>query len=322
MGRKDRMYPSYIIVAGAVVGDNESKLAQPVDEINARDLPEFTSDLLKIYSTWMHIYKSFAEYLDLRGRNDISELCDKFRTVPDWADDKNYYFDWGSDQIFSLVGKGIGECSAGIIDMIDVDMNSIRKYQDEIKHSKDISTINELLKGIIFCAARMLLVTRGVEPKNTNEVYNGFTEQFIEANLISNEYLIIIEIAKDGKPFNFINEKDTIYNLAKDVIELYDGMDDSLQFDIPKDLKQNELSKIKPIFEAVLIKDYRGVACPMNFVKTKIDLATLKSGDKLEVLLDDGEPVENVPGSVKMEGHKIIRQNKIDNYWSVIIEKR
>ncbi len=60
----------------------------------------------------------------------------------------------------------------------------------------------------------------------------------------------------------------------------------------------------------------------MNFVKTKIDIATLESGDKLEVLLDDGEPVENVPGSVKMEGHKIIRQNKIDNYWSVIIEKR
>lgn len=270
----------------------------------------------------MHKYNSFAEYLDVRGRNDISELCDKFRSVPGWVDDKNYYFDWGDDQIFSLVGKGIGECSAGIFDMIDVDMNTIRKYQDEIKHTKDISTINELLYGIVFSASRMLLVTRGVEPRNTNEVYNGFIEQFIKVNLISNEYLNIIEIAKDKKLYNFIDEKDTIYDLAKNVIELYDGMDDSLQFDIPNDVKQKDINKIKPIYEPVLKKDYRGVVCPMNFVKTKIDLATLKSGDILEVLLDDGEPIDNVPGSVKMEGHKIIKQNKIDNYWSVIIEKR
>ncbi len=322
VGRNDRMYPAYVIVAGAAVGDDKAKLAEPVDEINARDLPEFTSELLKIYSIQMHKYNSFAEYLAVRGRNDISELCDKFRSVPDWVDDKNYYFDWNADQIFSLVGKGIGECSAGIFDMIDVDMNFIRKYQEEIKNSKDISKINELLYGILFSASRMLLVTRGVEPKNTNEVFDGFIKQFIEVNLISNDYRKMLEFARDDKSFNFKDEKDTIYGLATAVIELYDGMDDSLQFEIPNDVKEKDINIIKPIYEPVLKKDYRGVVCPMNFVKTKIDLATLKSGDILEVLFDDGEPIENVPGSIKMEGHKIIRQNKIDNYWSVIIEKR
>jgi sulfite reductase (ferredoxin) len=164
----------------------------------------------------------------------------------------------------------------------------------------------------------MLLVTRGIEPKNTTEVFNGFIEQFIEFNLINEKYLSILEIAKVGQPYNYIDEKDVIYNLAKDIIELYDGMDDSLQFDIPKDVKPKVVSAIEPILK----KDFRGVTCPMNFVKTKIELATLKSGDQLEVLLDDGEPIENVPGSVKMEGHKIIRQSKIDDYWSVCIEKR
>ena len=107
--------------------------------------------------------------------------------------------------------------------------------------------------------------------------------------------------------------------LAKSVIELYDSMDDSLQFNIPeKTVSDNQAVSIT---ELASKKDYRGVACPMNFVKTKIDLATLKSGELLEVLLDDGEPIDNVPGSVKSEGHRIIKQTKIDNYWSVIIEK-
>lgn len=34
--------------------------------------------------------------------------------------------------------------------------------------------------------------------------------------------------------------------------------------------------------------------CPMTFVKTKIELAKLQAGDILEVLLSEGEPLDNV----------------------------
>jgi len=51
--------------------------------------------------------------------------------------------------------------------------------------------------------------------------------------------------------------------------------------------------------------DLRGVACPMNFVKTKLYLDKLEAGQFLTVLLDLGEPMENVISSVKAEGHII-----------------
>ena len=35
--------------------------------------------------------------------------------------------------------------------------------------------------------------------------------------------------------------------------------------------------------------------CPMTFVKTKLKLAQIAAGDTLEVLLTEGEPLENVP---------------------------
>ena len=69
-------------------------------------------------------------------------------------------------------------------------------------------------------------------------------------------------------------------------------------------------------------KDFRGVMCPMNFVKTKIALTPMKSGQILEILLDDGAPIENVPGSVKGEGHTILSTEKIENYWKVLIRKK
>ena len=69
-------------------------------------------------------------------------------------------------------------------------------------------------------------------------------------------------------------------------------------------------------------KDFRGVMCPMNFVKTKIALTPMQSGQILEILLDDGAPIENVPGSVKGEGHTILSTEKIENYWKVLIRKK
>jgi len=71
------------------------------------------------------------------------------------------------------------------------------------------------------------------------------------------------------------------------------------------------------------LKDLRGVLCPMNFVKTKLELATMQSGEVLEIWLDDGKPIENVPGSVRLEGHEILSQTQhSDGYWQVVIKKK
>lgn len=48
--------------------------------------------------------------------------------------------------------------------------------------------------------------------------------------------------------------------------------------------------------------DLRGVICPYNFVKTKLKLETMKQGQVLSVLLDEGDPIRNVPRSVENEG--------------------
>lgn len=67
--------------------------------------------------------------------------------------------------------------------------------------------------------------------------------------------------------------------------------------------------------------DLRGVSCPMNYVKTKLKLEEMQAGEVLEVLLDDGEPILNVPRSVKEDGHTILRVEKIENYYKVLIKR-
>jgi TusA-related sulfurtransferase len=51
--------------------------------------------------------------------------------------------------------------------------------------------------------------------------------------------------------------------------------------------------------------DLRGTPCPINFVRTKLRLEQMQPGSLLEVWLDPGEPIEQVPDSLTMEGYQI-----------------
>lgn len=53
--------------------------------------------------------------------------------------------------------------------------------------------------------------------------------------------------------------------------------------------------------------DITGDVCPMTFVRVKLALERLPPGALLGVRLNAGEPLRNVPRSVRAEGHEILR---------------
>ena len=53
--------------------------------------------------------------------------------------------------------------------------------------------------------------------------------------------------------------------------------------------------------------DITDVVCPVTFVKAKVALEELDDGQLLSIHRNDGEPVQNVPRSIKDEGHKILK---------------
>ncbi len=83
----------------------------------------------------------------------------------------------------------------------------------------------------------------------------------------------------------------------------------------PEDIEILE-EKFQPLL------NLKGVTCPMNFVKIKVKLEQIQTGQIIEVILDDGEPMRNVPRSIKEEGHKIIKVEKLqDNSFLLQIQK-
>jgi len=68
--------------------------------------------------------------------------------------------------------------------------------------------------------------------------------------------------------------------------------------------------------------DITPAVCPMTFVKAKVAIEKLESGQILEIRLNEGEPLQNVPRSLKEEGHKVLEvTKKEDGSYTLLVER-
>ena len=361
----DDPYPAYTIWL-PVKGKHEIDLQQGY--IAAKKIPAFVEDYLRDVIAEKANYADYYDYVAKRGVNIVKELIAKYKEVAPYSEEPDTFFDFGDDEKFSLIKYGKAECSAGLFDIIEIDQDTIREKRKEVEQllsdgKQNTGKIEKLLHDIVFSENRMLLVTRGLDPRTDEDVYYGFEKEFIAAGIIPQKFKVLTDKARNNE--SLIEQKPLIDELADLLNDLYQNMDDSLQFKLPavqsptdftdntdskgksagqknrsedeeksvssvksvgqKNTSENEQKSSAGEPEAVspdVKKDFRGVMCPMNFVKTKIALTPMQSGQILEILLDDGAPIENVPGSVKNEGHTILFTEKVENYWKVLIKKK
>ena len=68
--------------------------------------------------------------------------------------------------------------------------------------------------------------------------------------------------------------------------------------------------------------DITDVVCPVTFVKAKVALEELEDRQILSIHMNDGEPVQNVPRSIKDEGHKILKlTDNEDGTYDLLVRK-
>ena len=327
----DHVYPAYEIFVGANYIDTP-RLAESVGTINAHNVPSFVKDLVSRFSEVAETAEAlgleihFGKWISSSiGKKTVVNLIEKYKHIPPFSEDKNYYFDWGSEEVFNITKRGKPECSAGLFDMITIDQQNIADYRGKNTYK------------VIFHSSRMLLVTRGLDPQTPADVFDAFIEQFIQTGYVDAKFkALVLQAKNEGENGQY--DESQANTLADAVNALYESMDDALQFKTPVQTSTKETKSATTASESksgtttyskdlnipiTRSKDLRGVLCPMNFVRTKLELASLQSGDVLEILLDDGKPIKNVPGSVRLEGHTVLlEKQQAEGHWQVIIKKK
>jgi sulfite reductase (ferredoxin) len=311
---KGRLVPHYVLQLGGKVAQGQTRLAQGKRAVAARNVPALVADLLAAFGNSPQC-SDFGRFLEAEGRQLADDLVTKYAEVPDFYEEKDYYFDWGAEEMFSLGGRGPGECGAGVFDLIEVDLASAREAVEQ----------GRLFEATVL-AARSLLVTRGEQARDESEALALFRRHFIEEKLVDDHLAALVieaeRAAQTPRPADcFVGEPAEVQRLVQTVQKLYDHMDPSLRFSSVTEQPAAAAVQAECPPQAAREADFRGVVCPLNYVKTKMLLDQLGSGEVLSVLLDE-QGARSVPESVEKDGHDVLSVRQEGPQWRVLIRKR
>jgi sulfite reductase (ferredoxin) len=275
-----RLLPCYEVVTGGRTTEGSARLAERAGVVPARSVPELLA-------------KAFAG-------GDLRQLVEEYAKLPEHLPDQ-YFVDFGASEPFSLEGRGPGECGAGVLDIVRADLEEARAA---------LATGGEGSEGVYratVASARALLPVFGVEAKKDREIFEHFSQRLIEPGWVRSDTRGLIDAVVDWR-LGDLESLDAWLEatriLCDRVQELFQSLDGQLQFRAAKLEGQAQTSA--PTRPKPKELDLTGVACPMNFVKAKIALEKMPIGDTLEILLDDGGPIRNVPASLSQQGQDVL----------------
>jgi len=166
------------------------------------------------------------------------------------------------------------------------------------------------------------MVTFGLEPKKDREIFAAFSKGLIEPGWFKPQTQQLLDEAVDWRMGDRESIEDLFsqaQDLTRRVEELYLSLDANLKFKIEPVAKETIADKAEPNNHVI---DLRGVGCPLNFVKAKLELEKLETGAILGVLLDEGEPVRNVPASFAEQGQEVLEVKNSGDHFIVKVRRK
>ena len=117
-------------------------------------------------------------------------------------------------------------------------------------------------------------------------------------------------IYKGEELLPLIPDKETLFRVTDAAINFFEknaNPSERFRKTLQRVGEEDFRSQLKDDFEVTDEVDITDKVCPLTFVKAKVAIEELEDGEILAVRMNDGEPVQNVPRSMKEEGHKVLK---------------
>ena len=217
------LIPFYAVQLGGRLAEGKSRFGTNVGAVPAKNAPAFVRDL---FFAWKNSPDAgdFHQFVDHDGKQIAVEILARHQEIPPLASRREFYQDWDADELFSLAGRGQGECSAGVFDLIEVDLANAREAQEAGQ-----------FYAAALAATRALLVVQRAQSKSDAETFTLFQKHFIETELVDAALTAVVaageRAAAGANPAEQFNGKPAdVAALVAAVRLLHESLDSSLRF--------------------------------------------------------------------------------------------
>jgi sulfite reductase (ferredoxin) len=335
----DHVAPYYELHLGGRINGGV-KFGQMTIKLPARRVPAAIAHLLALYRRDRKPGEDLPAFIDRVGKSALKEELIPFTIVPTFEEDPTFFYDWEGDAPFVTEDLGPGECAGGALEMMG---DRILEAEQELYHAKLFlenhqyaMSVNKAYRAVL-AAAKALLVTEGVDPSTDADTFAEFEQRLAAKGFVPAFYRNL------ATQFGDLGPKETTGEFARAKVEFARGFVQVCKDACDRVGQDLKLSPAEPRGTTptsvvmppqspatsssrgvVSVFDLRGVPCPLNYVKTKLKLEMMDRGEQLEIWLDAGEPVKNVPMSLRNDGHRILLQEPLDQehaHYRVLVQK-
>jgi len=306
------LVPHYQLYLGGTL-ESEPKFAVPIIKIPAKRIVDAVKRVVDILREQKREGESVRQLLDRVGAEYFENELTPYTSLGNYNDDRDSYLDWDSEQEFSLEDVGPGECAGAALDIIDGYFNQARHDIAAARKADDSLAILRSAHDGLVQSAKALLVTYGIDPETDEELFREFNSKIITRGFMPETYRSLFKVFNEKEIPSIDEAFEKLYETEKfmeDCCAAYTRINPNANL-VDEGHEEVKLERM----------DLSGVACPFNYIKVKLALEGVNPGTRLEVVLDSGQPVKNVPQSLLNDGHKIISKEPINGRFLITVEK-
>ena len=244
LSRDGRTVPAYLLSLGGQTNPGSAQIARLVGKFPARNGVKIIETLLSLYAQEKQPGEEFNSFVTRAGEERFKELLAPLRRVPSFAEDANFYQDYGHEHERFAVRAGVkGECAGATVAETRPTIDDAREwlaqaeafiYHKEYEHA--VLTAYEAAA----CAARVPLYARLVDPFTADEALWEFENLFVLSGETKGEWQNVssrfIELktyeANETTAREILNEASTFLNYCAG----FEAVKSSVGDDISKDL--------------------------------------------------------------------------------------
>ena len=310
-----RLVPHYTIYMGGSAGANPG-FGKPITKVPAKNVIEAVDHIFLLIGQELSGGETVSALLERLGSEWFEEKLDQFKNISSYEDASDAYLDWDSSKEFSLEEVGPGECAGSALDIIDGYFDQARHDIARAKAAKDdLGAALDYSKNSVVLAAKALLVTYGIDPETDDETLREFDSRIITRGFVPESFRQLLQNG-DSKDTSSIDSR-----LKQSEGFLEECLAAYTRINAKANVEDENSQTGKDDTQEQERLDLSGVACPFNYIKVKLALETKPSGTRLEVLLDDGSPIHNVPKSLLNDGHIIASKDAVGSQFLLVVEK-
>lgn len=191
MSRKIGNYtvPHFQMVLGGQWKENAGSYGLPLFAIPSKNVPTAIERITSRFSKEKQGAEDFRAFLNRIGKAEIKKMMEDLIDVPSYAENPDYYSDWGDPREFSIGDMGVGECAGEVVSLADFDLTAAEREVFEAQIDLEKGDVEKAGRGAYHA---MLMAARGLVrnqfrdcPEDPGRIVEEFKKRFVETEIFA-----------------------------------------------------------------------------------------------------------------------------------------